>query len=662
MANLIGRVLGQYKIVSLIGKGGMAIVYRAVQPSMGREVAIKVLPPALLKDRTFLERFTHEARIIAQLQHPRILPVYDYGEQDGLPYIVMAYMPAGSLEDRIRAEEWGLPLIEVVRLVAQIAEALDFAHDNGVIHRDFKPANVLLDDRGNTYLADFGIARMAESTAQVTATGLSGSPAYVAPETAARSGPHKSLDLYALGVTLYQMLAGKVPYMAANPMGVLMAHLSEPIPDIRERRPELPAEIQAVVEKGMAKDPADRYQSAAELAADLYLAATTGLGKQIKEDKAPPAAEAVEAPPTGARRRTWMAVAGGAALVILAAGLLLSGVLPARVAVPPTPSPSPTTQPTPTGLPPTATQPVEAAVPVETPTPTAAPTDTPIPTATAFGGGGGRILFESFRDGTGELYLMNTDGSGLVRLTNDAANDTSPVWSPDGLRFAFTSFRDNNQDIFVMDVPGGPGAGGGEPLRITTDPNADIDPAWSPDGRRIAFASNRTGNYDIYAVDVPGDTPADAPRPFRLTDHPANDFGPAWSPDGTRILFYSSRDGDAEICVMNFDGSGVAHLTDNTAQDIDPAWSPDGRRIVFASDVDGDFEIFVMDSDGSNVTRLTDNRVSDTRPTWSWDGQWIAFVTERDGNPELYLMTAEGRLPQRLTEHKASDTSPDWEP
>jgi serine/threonine-protein kinase len=247
----------------------MANVYRAVQPSIGRKVAIKVLPAHYIQhDDSFLERFLQEVQIVAQLQHPHILPVHDFGEQDGLPYIVMAYL-SRTLGDRIRESSSGLPIYETVRLVEQIAAGLDYAHEKGIIHRDLKPGNVLMDEKGNAYLADFGIAKVIESTAQWTGSGVVGTPAYMAPEMADPAEPTPLVDIYALGVTLFQMLTGRLPYAAATTMGVLMAHVSRPIPDVRALRPNLPARTQSVIERGMAKNPRDRYQHAGELSAAL---------------------------------------------------------------------------------------------------------------------------------------------------------------------------------------------------------------------------------------------------------------------------------------------------------------------------------------------------------------------------------------------------------
>jgi serine/threonine protein kinase/WD40 repeat protein len=268
MTDLIGHMLGTYQIIEEIGHGGMANVYRATQPSIGREVAVKVLPPHFLQDRTFVKRFTREVQVIAKLQHPHILPVYDFGEQDGLPYIVMAYMPGGTLADFIK-REGALPLAEVSRLVNQIASGLDHAHQKGIIHRDFKPSNVLLDGNGNVYLADFGIAKVAESTTQITGSGIIGTPAYMAPEVTRTDKVTPLIDVYALGVSLFEMLAGKHPYPSDTPVGLLLAHASAPIPDVRHYRHDLPEEVQGVIDRAMAKEPADRYQSAADVAADL---------------------------------------------------------------------------------------------------------------------------------------------------------------------------------------------------------------------------------------------------------------------------------------------------------------------------------------------------------------------------------------------------------
>lgn len=262
MRDLVGQRVGQYNITELIAKGGMASVYRAEQTSMSRDVAIKVLPTSLTHDDTFIERFYREVEIIASLQHPHILPVYDFGEFEEMPYIVMAYLPGGTLEDKMQQ---GLVHGQaLLRTLNQIAEALDFAHSKNIIHRDLKPANFLLDERGNTYLADFGLARITEASSNLTGTYIVGTPAYMAPEQAKSGEVTPATDLYALGAVVYQMLVGQPPFTASSPTALMMAHLMEPIPKILTLQPDLPPTLQLVFERALAKEPTDRYTGATE--------------------------------------------------------------------------------------------------------------------------------------------------------------------------------------------------------------------------------------------------------------------------------------------------------------------------------------------------------------------------------------------------------------
>ncbi len=256
---------------------------------------------------------------------------------------------------------------------------------------------------------------------------------------------------------------------------------------------------------------------------------------------------------------------------------------------------------------------------------------------------GNKIAFSSNRDGNPEIYVMNADGSGLTRLTDNPASDWAPAWSPDGERIAFQSERDGNPEIYVMN------ADGSGPTRLTDNPAEDWWPAWPPDGGRIAFHSDRDGNGEIYVIN------ADGSGLINLTNNPAHDLAPAWTPDGRRIAFHSDRDGNDEIYVMNADGSGLTNLTNNPASDFRPAWSPDGGRIAFISGRDGNLEIYVMNADGSGQTRLTNNPAEDVAPAWWPDGQRIAFTSERDGNNEIYVMNADGSGQTNLTNNPAYD-------
>jgi formylglycine-generating enzyme required for sulfatase activity len=279
---MASQSIGRYLVKANLGKGGMAVVYHATDPRFKRDVAIKVLPREFLHDSTFRARFELEAQTIAHLEHSAIVPVYDFGEHDGQPYLVMRYMPGGSLADRI--ESGPLPLAEVAAILGRIGVALDSAHGQEIIHRDVKPANILFDQYGDAYLSDFGIVKLSEATAQLTGSGIIGTPAYMAPEMAKPGGLSPLVDVYALGVTLFEMVTGRPPYEVLTPVGLLMAHLSEPIPDARNLRPDLPGGVQRIIERAMAKDPSERYQRAGSLAADFE---TVVIGKAFTEPIVP---------------------------------------------------------------------------------------------------------------------------------------------------------------------------------------------------------------------------------------------------------------------------------------------------------------------------------------------------------------------------------------
>ncbi len=271
MQELIGKTFGTYQIVEQIGKGGMATIFKAYQPSLEREVAIKVMPPYFAKqDESFTTRFKREARSIAKLRHPNILVVMDFGEEGEYPYIVMEYVPAGTLKEHMEAGP--MTLREISALMAQIASALDYAHGEDVVHRDIKPSNILMPKKDWALLTDFGLARMVGGSL-LTQSGMTvGTPAYMSPEQGSGEAVDHRTDIYALGVMLYEMLVGEVPYTAETPMAVVVKHIVEPLPMPRAKRPDLPEEVQRIVLKALAKSPADRYQRAGELAEALHAA------------------------------------------------------------------------------------------------------------------------------------------------------------------------------------------------------------------------------------------------------------------------------------------------------------------------------------------------------------------------------------------------------
>src|SRR5512138_1982986 len=257
--------IGIYEVKSELGRGGMATVYLAYDPRFEREVAVKVLPRELLHaDPQFRLRFEREAKIIAQLEHSAIVPVYDVGEADGQPYFVMRYMNGGSLSDRIKAG--GLTIDDAVRILGTIAPGLDEAHANGIVHRDIKPSNILFDKRGNPYISDFGIAKLSQAQAgNVTGSAIIGTPAYMSPEQAQGTEIDGRADIYALGIILFEMLTGQQPYQADTPMAVAIKHITDPVPHIRKINPQLSERVDALIQKAMAKDKNQRYGTAVEM-------------------------------------------------------------------------------------------------------------------------------------------------------------------------------------------------------------------------------------------------------------------------------------------------------------------------------------------------------------------------------------------------------------
>ena len=294
------------------------------------------------------------------------------------------------------------------------------------------------------------------------------------------------------------------------------------------------------------------------------------------------------------------------------------------------------------------------------------PMPNPEPTAQDAGASTPRIAFHSNRDGNWNIYVMNPDGSGQTRLTDNPAADSWPSWSPDGRRITFISSRDdpdpNDDDriwnIYVMNEDGS------DQTRLTNNSAWHSLPRWSPDGRRIAFQSYLDGDWEIFLMNAGGS------GQIRLTDNSAGDAEPSWSPDGRRIAFQSNRDENAEIYVMNADGSGQTRLTNEAANDRFPSWSPDGQRIAFYSYRDENWEVYVMNAEGSGQTRLTDNPARDIRPSWSPHGRHIAFSSDRDDpDPDdndrimsIYVMNVDGSDETRLTDNSATDHASDWSP
>jgi serine/threonine-protein kinase len=376
MPGLVGKTLDSYRLVEQIGQGGMAIVYRAIDSRTQQEAAVKVLSPTISSEKHFVRRFRREAGLLFRLRHPNIVPVTDYGEAGGFVYLVMPFVQGETLHERLIQKK--VSLQDLSKWIGQLADGLQFAHDQGVIHRDIKPANVMITRTGNALLTDFGLARLVEGSTSLTGSMLMGTPAYVSPEQGKGQKLDARSDQYALGVILYQVAAGRLPFEAETPMGTVLLHIQAPVPPIRMFNKEVSPALERVLAKALAKDPEGRFPSVAALNA-AYQAALTGGAEAGRQ-----ATQVI----TGARRgapsrvmapRRFGSPLGWAIIAVLVVGVLglaaaltwpaLNGALnPSSLATEAAPSFPPVTLP------------VAAVLPSPSPAPTPVPTAVVSPT------------------------------------------------------------------------------------------------------------------------------------------------------------------------------------------------------------------------------------------------------------------------------------------
>ncbi|HEY3475112.1 MAG TPA: serine/threonine-protein kinase, partial [Anaerolineales bacterium] len=439
----VGR-FSRYQLKEELGQGGMATVYRAYDPMFEREVALKILKRESLKDVQVRERFERETKIIARLEHPAIVPVYDVGRDRDQLFFVMRYMAGGSLIERI--QRGSLSLAEIGHILQRIAAALDYAHSKGVIHRDVKPGNILFDEFENAYISDFGIAKFAQGMPRLTHSGIIGTPTHMSPEQARGEEVDGRSDIYSLGVILFEILSGKTPFEATTPLGMAFKHAAEPPPHIRDINPNLPAGLEPIIDRVLAKNRNQRYASGADLA-DAFVATlaeplppdislATPIVPRAQTDARARAEELPSPPltPSGRRSKSASWMVGGVILAAVAAFAILG--YPRFVAQPvPTPEPPTATvmPPTPTSLPTTSptTQPSTATVTVTVPVDSGP-------------GGANRIALTA----NNEIYIMDMDGSDIEPLTRTRVPKLDLQWLPGGAELLYIE----GKCVYTIDV------------------------------------------------------------------------------------------------------------------------------------------------------------------------------------------------------------------
>jgi serine/threonine protein kinase len=641
-----GTILqNRYRILRQLGAGGMGAVYLADDAHLrGRRVVIKE------NQGGDARQFEFEASTLATLSHPNLPRVSDHFVESstsaqtatGAQYLVMDFVEGQNLHAIIHTRG-AIAEMQALAWLDQIFDAVSYLHANRIIHRDIKPQNIIITPQGKAVLVDFGIAKIFQ-TGQFTHTGArAATSGFSAPEQY-RGGTDPRSDVYSLGATLYALLVGNAP-----PDAMALATGTAVLRAPRALNPAISVSVEQTILRALQLQPAQRFQSVDEMRRALRTLAIAPTS---------PATYTATVPVPTLKTFPAMPVIGLLAIVALfglcfvfgIAGLVIAlntatpTISPtlARVAIITETPTAPTATPT---LTPSATR-TRTATPTLRP-PTSVP---PPPVVSPTPRPRGQIAFAGYRDGNGEIYLMNVETGSVRRLTNHPANDYRAALSPDGHRVAFVSDRDGNAEIYAMNVDGS------DLRRLTNNSAPDDYPAWSPTGELIAFSSKRTGFFEIHVMN------ADGNGARALTNTRSEEYKPTWSPDGSRIAFWSKRDGNDEIYVMNADGSNQVNLTRHSTHDLDPAWSPDGQSIAFAGERDGNTEIYIMSADGGKVRRITNHSARDSLPCWSPDGLFIAFTSRRDGNSEIYIVDVNGANLINLTQNSEGDFDPSWSP
>jgi Tol biopolymer transport system component/serine/threonine protein kinase len=704
--SIVGKQIGHYQVLSLIGRGGMGEVFLAQDASLGRKVALKLLRADFTGDEGRLRRFRQEARAASALNHPNILTIHEIGQDDTLHFMATEYVEGETLRQHISRAP--MTLGQALDVAVQVASALSAAHQAGIIHRDIKPENVMLRADGYVKVLDFGLAKLAEPKLKGTAApslpetepGLvMGTVSYMSPEQARGLAVDPRTDIWSLGVMIYEMAAGRLPFEGETASDVMALVLQkEPLP-LAHFSPEVPGELERIVRKALRKDKEERYQTIKDLLIDLRT-----LRKELEleaemERSLPPAIS--RTPGSGqtaaATARTTSSAEyivteikqhkRAAALIlvmVVVSAIVLSYVLSRR---------NPLTKEEPT-IKATFTQLTDQSGPEFFP---------------SLSPDGKSFVYAGFASGNWDIYLQRVGGKNPVNLTKDSPwDDTQPAFSPDGERIAFRSEREGG-GIFVMGATGesvkrlsdfgnnptwspdgkeiacadeGPvdpavrsnpnsrvwavNVATGERRQVTKEDS--IQPNWSPRGHRIAYGGRRNAaQRDIWTI------PAGGGEPTEVTNDPAIDGSPVWSPDGKYLYFASDRGGSLNVWRVPIEEQtgkvlGPAEaVTTPSAYSAHLSFSLDGRRMVYSQILSrGNLQQVGFDPDTETTTGqpvwITQGSRWANTPHLSPDGEWIAFDSQRGKQDDLFVTRRDGTSLRQLTDDLHKDRQPRWSP
>jgi Tol biopolymer transport system component/serine/threonine protein kinase len=666
--SLAGGQIGSFKVLSLIGAGGMGEVYRARDIRLGREVAVKVLPAEVASDRDRLRRFLREARSASTLNHPNVATIHEIGEADGVHFIAMEYVEGQTLAAKIAGRP--LETAEIVEIAVQVADALEEAHSRGITHRDIKPANLMLKPRGQVKVLDFGLAKVTGPAGQAVGSDLStvaktetgvvlGTLQYMSPEQLLGKEVDHRTDLFSFGVVLYEMATGRQPFSGHTSAAVFDAILHKAPSSPVRLNPEVPPELERIIRKALEKDREVRYQHASELRADLRrLQRDISSGQAVDPASTPPAAARLHR-----GRGRWVWGLGAAALAgVIGTALWLYIFRPASQS----------------SLPPAPKVVRFTSYPGKEKDPALSPDGKQV-----------AFVWDGDKGDNFDIYVQLIGGGPPLPLTADPRPDVSPAWSPDGSQIAFARLSEGASAIYLIPSLGGHerkltelysiwsegksldwspdgkflvAAEKGSPedpyslfsisvetggkQKLTSPPTqfgGDTAPVFSPDGQTLAF-NRLVASNDLYLLPLTGG------QPTRLT-FDESISGTAWTPDGRELLYFSASWGanklsrvstsggqPKELGISAYGGGSISHRANRLAyvegtydtdiwripvpgargrglspakliwssqMDDNPQYSPDGQRIIFGSNRSGSYESWICDADGRNRRQLT---------------------------------------------------------
>lgn len=731
-----GRRIGHYELAALLGAGGMGEVYLARDARLDRQIALKILPPQFTADAVQVERFEREARAASALNHPNIITIHDIGQDGGLHFIATEFIAGATLREILG--RGNLPFRQTLHIVLQITAALAAAHAAGIIHRDIKPENVMVRPDGLVKVLDFGLATSLVSAPVMEAlpaeapngllTGLGqpdpcllmGTLAYLSPEQVCGGPVDHRTDIFSLGVVIYELVSHRRPFAGASAAAMLNAIATCSPSPVEAGDPALTIPINTLISKALAKDPAARYASVAELQADLELLA------RAMEAAAVPASRR-EPPISGSWRGGW----GKAALVVAAiAALAIISVFWPRHDSGANATPfivnevkRLTDQAGYKLFPSLAPDGRSVAYASRTGTnwdiflqkvgsrqAINLTADSPhVDLQPAFAPDGKRIAFYSSRANGSGIFLMDADGANVTQLTAEGYNPAwspngqeiaygtdrifdyegrikpsklwavnvrtrarrlvtdhdavQPNWSPSGARIAFWGeHKGGRRDIWTV------AAAGGQPLAVTDDAHIDWNPVWARDGRYLYFLSNRGGSMNLWRVPMDEASGNARGAPELVTLPSASSQHLSFSGDG-RSLVYVQMNRREDLFRLGIEpGTGnvtgpPARITQGARRHSMPELSPDGGLMLFTTMGETQENLFVMNPDGANARQLTDDTFQTRTSHWSPDGQQIAFTSDRGGKNDIWRVNRDGSgLRQMTFIPGANATNPVWSP